>query len=132
MSPNVRIEPRHESSKPFSRIADRVTTVVCLPTLPLPPLFPTGLDQAGALELLHLIVVSWAENLPRQPSVRIVSAQLLDETSPTAGRYSVKADVSTGFPYSLPHASASANLIARLIPNRPPRKGLITDLDDTL
>ena len=116
-----------------SRIADRVTTVVCLPTLPLPPLFPTRPDQAGALELLlRLIVVSLAENLSRQPSVRMVSAQLLDETSPTAGRYSLKADVSTGFPYSLPHASASANLIAGLILNRPPRKGLITDLDDTL
>lgn len=116
-----------------SRIADRVTTVVCLPTLPLPPLFPTRPDQAGAVELhLRSIVVSLAEDLSRQASVRIASAQLLGETSPTAGRYDLKADVSAGFPYSLPHASAVAELIAGLIQSRAPKKGLITDLDDTL
>jgi FkbH-like protein len=117
----------------ISRIADRVTTVVCLPTLPLPPLFPTRPDQAGAVELhMRRLVVSLAENLSQQPSVRILSAQLLDEASPTAGRYDLNTDVSAGFPYSLPHASASAELIAGLIQNRPPKKGLITDLDDTL
>src|SRR5262249_48227907 len=36
------------------------------------------------------------------------------------------------FPYNLDHASAVAGLLSRLIWNPPPKKGLITDLDDTL
>jgi len=37
-----------------------------------------------------------------------------------------------GFPYKLPHASAIAELLAALIQNPTPKKGLITDLDNTL
>jgi FkbH-like protein len=44
----------------------------------------------------------------------------------------VKSDLVTGFPYALHHASALGQLLAKLIHNRPPMKGLITDLDDTL
>jgi FkbH-like protein len=44
----------------------------------------------------------------------------------------VKSDLIAGFPYSLHHASALGELLARLIHNRPNMKGLITDLDDTL
>ena len=36
------------------------------------------------------------------------------------------------FPYRLPHASALAELLARAVVPCPPKKGLITDLDDTL
>jgi FkbH-like protein len=116
-----------------SRVADRVPTVVCLPTLPLPPLFPTRPDQAGHVELhLRRIVVSLAERLSQQTSIQIVGAQVLDETSPAAGRYDLKEDVSAGFPYGLGHASAVAEVVAGLIQSRPPKKGVITDLDDTL
>jgi FkbH-like protein len=116
-----------------SAAAKRVSAVICLPTLPLPPLFPTRPDQAGAMELsLRRMVASLAEELSQQRGVQIASGQLLDELSPMAGRYDVKGDVSTGFPYTLSHASAAAGLIAGLIRQRPPKKGLITDLDDTL
>ena len=47
-------------------------------------------------------------------------------------RYDIKSDLLTGFPYTLGHASAIGELMACLIENRPPLKGLITDLDDTL
>ena len=62
----------------------------------------------------------------------MANSQFLDEASPLGGRHDVKSDVLTGFPYSLTHASAVAKLLANLIQNRQPKKGLITDLDDTL
>lgn len=110
-----------------------VPTVVCMPTLPLPPMFSTRPNQAGSLEMqLRQTVASFVASLSQQPGLRIANAQFLDETSPLDGRYDVKSDVLSGFPYSLPHASTIAELLASLIQNRPPKKGLITDLDDTL
>ena len=44
----------------------------------------------------------------------------------------VNSELLSGFPYRLAHASAVAELLASLIQPRPPMKGLITDLDDTL
>ncbi len=117
----------------LNEISSRVPTVVSMPTLPLPPLFPTRPIHAGSLETrLHSIVASLAESLSQQTGLRVASAQQLGETSPLTGRHDVKSDLGTGFPYSLHHASAVGELLARLIHNRPPMKGLITDLDDTL
>ena len=114
-------------------ISQQVPTIVCMPTLPLPPLFPTIPSQADSAEMqLRHAVASLAVSLSREPNLRIVNGQHLDETSPPDRRYDVKSDVLSGFPYSLPHASAIAEFLGRLIHNRPPKKGLITDLDDTL
>ena len=44
----------------------------------------------------------------------------------------MKADLTTGFPYRLEHAAKLAALLAALLTNPTPKKGLITDLDDTL
>jgi FkbH-like protein len=110
-----------------------VTTIVSLPTLPLPPAFTTRPLQNGLQEAqLHRIVAQLAESLSGLSGVRILSPQRLAEVSVAAGRHDVKSDLLTGFPYSLGHASAMGELLASLIENRPPMKGLITDLDDTL
>ena len=58
--------------------------------------------------------------------------RLRDELSPLGRRLDVKAEVTTGFPYSLEHASRLAEFLAALIQELLPKKGLITDLDDTL
>jgi FkbH-like protein len=110
-----------------------VPTIVCMPTLSLPPLFWTPPDRAASLELrLHQTVASLAVSLSQQPGIHIANAQLLSEVSPLSQRFDLKSDVINGFPYTLPHAAALAELLAGLIDNRPPKKGLITDLDDTL
>jgi FkbH-like protein len=110
-----------------------VPTVVCMPTLPLPPLFWTPPDRAASFELhLHQTVASLAASLSEHPGIRIANAQLLGEVSPPSQRFDLKSDVVTGFPYSLSHASALAGLLTGLIENQPLKKGLITDLDDTL
>jgi FkbH-like protein len=44
----------------------------------------------------------------------------------------VKSHWSSGFPYTLAHASALAELVAQLVHQPGPKKGLITDLDNTL
>lgn len=110
-----------------------VPTIVCMPTLPLPPMFSCNPAQAGATETqLRHIVASLALSLSQESGIRVVSGQALDEGSPLEGRYNLKSDVLTGFPYTLPHASAIGEALSTLIQNRPPLKGLITDLDDTL
>jgi FkbH-like protein len=62
----------------------------------------------------------------------VISSQRLDELSPLGRRFDPKAEISSGFPYSLEHASTLAELVVTLINDTPPKKGLITDLDDTL
>jgi FkbH-like protein len=114
--------------------AARGRRVVCvMPTLPLPPLFPQPPGQSGPHELaLRALAAGAAATLSSTPGVSIVSHQRLDTLSPAASRRDVKAELAAGFPYSLEHASAVAALLAELLCPRVPRKGLITDLDDTL
>jgi FkbH-like protein len=115
------------------RLSNVVPTVVCLPTLPLPPMFSTRPDQSAAIELqLRQLAASLGVALSKQTGVQIVNAQLLEELSALDGRSDIKSDVITGFPYSSRHASALGMVLASLIHNKPPKKGLITDLDDTL
>ena len=110
-----------------------VPTVVCTPTLPLPPMVWTPPAQASTFEMqLRRTVASLAASLSQHANIRIANAQVLDETSPPGGRFDVNSEAMTGFPYRLLHASVLAELLATLIHNRPPKKGLITDLDDTL
>ena len=110
-----------------------VPTVVCMPTLPLPPMFSASPQQASSIELqVRRISASLAEALSHQPGIRMMSAQSLDEASSPSSRYDVKEDVASGFPYAISHASAIGAHFGNLIHNQPPKKGLITDLDNTL
>jgi FkbH-like protein len=64
--------------------------------------------------------------------VRVVNPQRLDQLSPSQDRLDVKSEMLSGFPYKLKHADVLAGLLAQLSRCRVPKKGLITDLDDTL
>lgn len=113
--------------------AHEMTVVVSLPTLPLPPAFTNRPLQSGRHERqIRRIIAETAESLSELAGVRILSEQKLGAASASATRYAVKSDLETGFPYTLNHASALSELLACLIENRVPLKGLITDLDDTL
>ncbi len=106
---------------------------ICLPTLPLLPLGFTAGWQSSSFELdLRGVVHSLASLLTRVPHVRLLRAQQLDLQSPPAERFDVVAEMQTGFPYRMAHASALAALLAPLALRSSPKKGLITDLDDTL
>lgn len=113
-------------------VAQRIPVIASLPTLPLPPISFTPAARASEFALtLRARVGSAAAAISRVHNARLVDAQRIDALSPLP-RLDVKSDLFSGFPYTLPHASALAGLLATLFYNPLPRKGLITDLDDTL
>ncbi|MGI8919464.1 MAG: HAD-IIIC family phosphatase, partial [Pyrinomonadaceae bacterium] len=114
-------------------LSGTIPVIVSLPTLQLPPLFVTsGSQMSSAESILRAQVASFVSSLARHSRIRLVNEQRLHIASPFAARLSVKSDWTSGFPYSIPHASALAGLMARLIHNPAPKKGIISDLDNTL
>lgn len=114
-------------------VAAKISVAVSLPTLALPPLFASPGWAAGAEELgLHAALARFAAEIAETPNVHVLSAQRLAAESSWSERHDVRTELAAGFPYSLQHAAAlAAHFAAALIPAAP-RKGLITDLDDTL
>jgi FkbH-like protein len=117
----------------LTEISRFVPVVVCMPTLPLPAMFHTDPAQTSSTEAtLSHVVASLVLALSRRTSIRIVNTQLLGELSSAVARHDVRSEVNAGFPYTVHHASVVATLVARLLHSGIPKKGLITDLDDTL
>ena len=113
--------------------ARSVPVVLSLPTIPLPPLFytPPIINSAEKTKLL-LALAKFAADLSKESGIRILDSQAIDCVSPPAARFDIKSEILSGFPYKLPHASTLAQSMASLLQARSPKKGLITDLDDTL
>jgi FkbH-like protein len=65
-------------------------------------------------------------------SIPIVNATYLAEQSAPGLRYDLKSDLLLGLPYSQGHADKLALALSRLLCPPTPKKGIITDLDDTL
>jgi FkbH-like protein len=117
----------------LSETADRVRVVCAFPTLPMPPVFVQGTYEAGPAELeLRALVAGVARELAAHSAARVVGEQRLAAVSPLSSRHDPAAEISAGFPYTRDHASALADMLARLVLDPLPKKGLITDLDDTL
>jgi len=107
--------------------------VVSLPTLPLPPISYQANEQASIWQLqVWDMIGGLAVELAGIANVRVLNRQQLDKASPLSERLDVKSDFTSGFPYSLKHASTLAQMLATLVRLPQPKKGLITDLDDTL
>ncbi len=113
--------------------AGKPSLALSLPTLPLPPLAITAGWQASQFELeLRERLAGFGAWAVKRENVRMVSAGRLDQLSPAPDRLDVKSELLSGFPYKLSHAAILGQLLANLIRNPSPQKGLITDLDDTL
>jgi FkbH-like protein len=103
------------------------------PTLPLLPISLSPSWNSNKFELsLRLCVTSLLEAVSELENVQIVSSEQLDVASPIAKRLDLKSEYASGFPYPLPHASELAHRHAKQLFPLNPKKGLITDLDDTL
>jgi FkbH-like protein len=103
------------------------------PTLPLPPISFTSKEQASSFELqLRAGIASSAVRLSRLPNVKVLNLSYPCGPSEASARFDLKSELLTGFPYTLAHAARMAEMLARLISDPPRKKGLITDLDDTL
>ncbi len=116
----------------LEELAQTCPVALSLPSLSLPPLASTPGRQAAAFELelaCHAAMLGkWAAANSR---IRVVSADRLDEVSPRAVRRDVNSEMFNGFPYSHAHADALASAFAALLQPAAPKKGIITDLDDT-
>ena len=114
-------------------VPDTPRVAVSLPTLPLPPVFYTPVWQSAEPELgLEEAVTSMGRRIARLPNAAIVNARRLGEKSPPASRLDLKSELLAGLPYTMAHADAVGQALANLIQPAAPKKGLITDLDDTL
>jgi FkbH-like protein len=122
-----------KAQEAIQKACQRVPVIFSMPTLPFPPIsfFPGW--QASSFEIdLKLLVQSVASHVSQSTQVRVLSTQQLDSVSPLRERLDVKSELLSGFPYKLAHASVLASFFARLARTPFPKKGLITDLDDTL
>ncbi|GJG87954.1 hypothetical protein tb265_31350 [Gemmatimonadetes bacterium T265] len=107
--------------------------VVCRPTLPLPPYF---LDSAGTVGALRArvdeAVAAWVARLAAVPRVLVVDPDAVAASSPVGQRRDAAEELRTGFPYRREHADVLARALATALTPAAPKKGIITDLDDTL
>lgn len=109
------------------------SAAVSLPTLPIPPLFHVAGWQSSQGELcLISAVAEFAERIARNPMILMLNMARLDAESPRTSRFDLKSDLATGLPYTLAHADTLGSHLARLISPPSPKKGIITDLDNTL
>jgi len=110
--------------------AEAMSVVVVLPTLPLLPVASTESTQMSALEAsLRTTIAGLALELSGNPRIAIVRNDCIVGAP---GTFDIESEIAHGFPYTLPHAAAVAEAIARQVPQASRKKGLITDLDETL
>ena len=115
------------------RIPAGPRVALSLPTLPLPPLFHTAGWLASRHEIgLQAHLACFVAELARDGRVVTVNAQRLAEESPAAERLDLKSDLYTGLPYTIHHADKLASQLALALVPPAPKKGIISDLDDTL
>jgi FkbH-like protein len=106
---------------------------VSLPTLRMPPVSFARPSQLSGFEAeLRAGMAQFAVSLADEPHLRVVSEAELDQRSAPSLRFDLKSELASGFPYTLQHADELARLMARLLRPAARKKGLITDLDDTL
>ena len=120
----------------IERALGRFTSVpvaVSLPTLPLPPLAYTRPSRLSSFEAqLRGEEAGFVRALVDHGNVTVLAPDALDRVSPLDHRFDVKSELLTGFPYTLRHAERLAGLMAAAIRTPIRKKGIITDLDDTL
>jgi FkbH-like protein len=117
----------------LNHIPTGIKMVVSLPSLPLPPFFHTPGWQASEAELLlDQMISEFGVRLVSRKEISIVNRRRLAENSSPGACFDLKSDLLAGLPYTVSHASQLSCALARLLVPSPPKKGLITDLDDTL
>jgi FkbH-like protein len=112
----------------IEKLATRMPAAIAPPSLPLPPIGNTIRAQSSVFELeLEQQLAAFLLRLSRLPGVRVLQRQR-GETSGLDAR----AELLAGFPYTVPFADALASSFVKVLCQPTPKKGLITDLDDTL
>ncbi len=117
----------------LGRIPSGIPIALALPSIPIAPIFSAPGWQASDAELvLNSALLHFASELARDGRVRIVSRERLAQESPWETRFDLKSDLKAGLPYTVKHADEVAGLLAKTLVPPPPKKGVISDLDDTM
>jgi FkbH-like protein len=117
----------------LARVPAGIPIALALPSLPIVPIFSTpGCLASEAELLLNGTLLQFAGELAHDGRVRVVSRERLAQESPWETRFDLKSDLKAGLPYSLQHADAMAALLAKTLVPAAPKKGIISDLDDTM
>jgi FkbH-like protein len=112
----------------IEKLAARMPVAIAPPSLPLPPIGNTIRAQSSVLELeLEQQLAAFLLRLARLSGVRIVRPAPFD-----GPKLDAKMELLAGFPYTTPFADALACALVSVLAPPAPKKGLITDLDDTL
>lgn len=110
-----------------------VRVALSTPTLaPAPVFYTPGWRLQPAEAELMAAMADFTAAVSALPNVFIVNSSRLAVVSPPAQRHDIKSDLLTGLPYTLTHADALASALGQLLVPAAPKKGIITDLDDTL
>lgn len=114
-------------------LAADIPLSISFPTLPFPPVSYTPGWRTSELEAsISFEIATMSAQLSHTRNFGIVSPSRLAVLSATANRLDMRAELLSGFPYKIPHACVLADLLVKNIRSVPLKKGLITDLDDTL
>jgi len=114
--------------KLIEKLAIRMPVAVAPPSLPLPPIGNTIRAQSSVFELdLEQQLAAFLSRLSKFSGVRVLRQQRAD-----ASPLDAKMELLAGFPYTVAFADALASSLVNVLYQPAPKKGLITDLDDTL
>ena len=123
----------HRLAAALLRIPAGPRIAISPPMLPLPPVFHTQGWQASQDELaLRAEVLHFAAEVAQDGRVAVINMQRVAEGSPAGARLDLKSNLYTGLPYTVAHADRLASQLAIAIAPPSPKKGIISDLDDTL
>lgn len=110
----------------------RMPVILTPPSLPFQLVGHTHSAMLSAFELqLELALKQSLAELVREPQLRLLHPEWLAARSPSGARQDPRSELATGFGFRVEHASALAQGCIQLGFPEPPKKGLITDLDDT-
>jgi FkbH-like protein len=116
----------------IEQVAGRMPLVIAPPSLPLPPIGNTLSSQLSSFEAeLQHQLAAFLLRISGIPRVRVAQPPPVELSLP-AGRLDPKLELLAGFPYTVPYADLLAARLVEVAYPPPPKKGLITDLDNTL
>jgi FkbH-like protein len=123
----------HRLEQRILELASEMPVAVVTTTLPLPPLTHLSMVETSSLELqLRCNLISFLSRIGGLSGLRLVNDSTLARCSPYPNRHDVRMELHAGFPYTIHHAAAVAELSLECLFPPVPKRGLITDLDETL
>jgi FkbH-like protein len=106
-------------------LAEKTAVALSLPAVPMPPVFHTRGDELNDVEAaLREMVFELAAATP--------ATVLHPDTTYREPVHDLRVELMSGFPYRFAYADALAAGFVRAVMPATPKKGLITDLDETL